>query len=124
MTSTTQAKTSTRERSMKEHALPAVSIHETREAYILEADLPGVNREGLEITIEGSELTLVGRRQPTALNAEVLLRERGLADYRRVFEIDPAINTTGITARLDQGLLRLTLPKAEAIKPRNIQIEE
>jgi HSP20 family protein len=102
--------------------LPAVNIREEKDAYVLEADLPGVNKDSLEITLEGSELTLIGRRRAADTAGQVLLREQRQADYRRVFEIDPAINTQGITAQMQQGLLTLTLPKSELVKPRRIAV--
>ena len=105
-----------------EYVVPAVNIREDKDAYVLEADLPGVNRDSLEITLEGSELTLVGHRNPAGSTGEVLLKEQRGADYRRVFEIDPAIDTTGIKAHMEQGLLTLTLRKSERVKPRKIPV--
>jgi HSP20 family protein len=122
MTTTTETKEAERTPSRVEYVLPPVNIREEKDAYILEADMPGVNKDGLEITIEGSELTLVGHRTQETSPGEVLLQERRRADYRRVFEVDPAISREGITARIQQGLLVLTLPKSEAVKPRRIAV--
>lgn len=102
--------------------IPAVNIREAKDAYILEADMPGVGKDALEITLEGSELTLVGRRSTDRPSGHLLLQEQRPADYRRVFEIAPTIDAANIKARIDQGLLTLTLPKSEAVKPRQIQI--
>jgi HSP20 family protein len=55
---------------------------------------------------------------------ETLFRERHGADYRRVFDLDPAIDTERISARMNQGVLSLTLPKSEAVKPRKIVLSE
>ena len=101
---------------------PEVNIFEDKDGYILEAEMPGVNKEGLEITLEGNEITIVGRKQPETLKAEVLYRESRPADYRRVFELDPAIDTAKISAKVEQGVLTLRLPKAEKVKPRKIAI--
>jgi HSP20 family protein len=103
---------------------PPVNITETKDAYTLEADMPGVSKDGLEILLEGHELTLVGRRTLDDVNGEPLYRESSRRDYRRVFELDPAIDTEKITARVDQGVLTLTLPKAERVKPRKIVVAE
>lgn len=103
---------------------PEVNIFETKDEYILEAEMPGVARDGVEITLEGSVLTLVGRRSDETPTADALYRESRGADYRRVFELDPAIDTEKINARVEQGVLTLTLPKAERVKPRKIAVTE
>jgi HSP20 family protein len=103
---------------------PVVNIFETQDGYALEAEMPGVNKDGLEITLEGNEITIVGRRAVEPVNGEVLHRERSAADYRRVFELDPAIDTNKISARMEQGMLTLALPKSEQVKPRKITVSE
>lgn len=106
----------------REYVSPEVNIYETKDGYVLEAEMPGVSKEGLEITLEGSEITILGHRQNEAVTGDPLLRERTLADYRRVFELDPAIDTAKIAAKMDQGVLVLTLPKSERVKPRKITV--
>jgi len=106
-----------------EFVSPEVNIFETRDGYVLEAEMPGVNKEGLEITLEGNEITIVGHRHPQHLAGEPLFRESHNADYRRVFELDPAIDTAKVSARMDQGVLTLTLPKSEKVKPRKIAVD-
>jgi len=54
----------------------------------------------------------------------LLLRERSAVDYRRVFELDPAIDTSKISAKMEQGMLTLTLPKSEQVKPRKIIVSD
>jgi HSP20 family protein len=100
---------------------PNVNIAETKEGYILEAEMPGVAKEGLEISLEDNVLTIVGRRQPDPA-ASLLHRESNPVDYRRVFELDPSIETGKISAQIEQGILTLTLPKAEKVKPRRITV--
>ncbi|SRR5713101_894318 len=106
----------------QEFISPEVNIFETKDGYVLEAEMPGVNKEGLEITLEGTEITIVGRRHNDAVNGEALFRESRVADYRRVFELDPAVDTAKISARMEQGLLTVTLPKSERVKPRKITV--
>ena len=101
---------------------PRTHIVENAEGYELQVELPGVNRAGLEVTVENGELTIVGRRQLFQTEAELVYRESRTADFRRVFEVDPSIDTTRISARLEQGVLTLSLPKAEAAKPRRIEV--
>src|SRR2546422_1319808 len=84
---------------------PEVNIFVTKDGYVLEAEMPGVNKEGLELTLEANEITIVGHRPTETANGESLLRERVAADYRRVFSLDPAIDTGKISARMEQGIL-------------------
>lgn len=106
-----------------EFVSPEVNIFETKDGYVLESEMPGVNKQGLEITLEGNEITIVGRRHVEPLSGEALFRESHDADYRRVFELDPAIDTGKIAARMEQGVLTLTLPKSERVKPRKIAVD-
>lgn len=106
-----------------EYVSPEVNIFETKEGYVLEAEMPGVNKEGLEITLEGNEITIVGHRQLEPLSGAPLFKESHQADFRRVFELDPAIDTGKVAARMDQGVLKLTLPKSERVKPRKIKVD-
>ncbi len=100
---------------------PSVNIVETKDGYLLEAEMPGVAKEGLEISLEDNVLTITGRRQPDP-SVSLLYRESNPVDYRRVFELDPSIETGKINARIEQGILTLTLPKAERVKPRRIAV--
>jgi HSP20 family protein len=104
------------------YATPLANILETKDAYVLEAEIPGVAKDGLEVTVENGQLTIVGRRANHATNGNTLYRESRANDYRRVFEVDSSIDTGRITAKVDQGVLTLTLPKAEAVKPRKITV--
>jgi len=108
---------------VQEYITPEVNIFATKDGYVLEAEMPGVAKEGLEVTVEDRELTIVGHRNTQAPQGEPLFCECPSADYRRVFELDPAIDTGKINARIHQGLLTLTLPKSEAVKPRKITVD-
>lgn len=106
------------------YVVPDVNIYETKDGYELEAEMPGVDKDGLEITLEGTEITITGHRATEAAPGEPLFRERHNAEYRRVFDLDPAIDTARIGARMNQGVLFLTLPKSEAVKPRRITVSD
>jgi len=108
----------------QEYVLPEVNIFEEKDGYTLEAEMPGVSKEGLEVLLEGNELTIVGHRQRTTGPGELIFRESHTADYRRVFELDPAIDTSRIVAKMNQGVLTLTLPKSEEVKPRRIAVND
>jgi len=101
---------------------PLANILESKDGYVLEAEMPGVNKEGLEITVENGELTIVGHRAAVETRGREMYRESRAFDYRRSFELDPSIDTAKITAKIDQGVLTLHLPKAESVKPRKIAV--
>ena len=113
------SRTQARERS---YLIPRVNITETKDAYLLEAEMPGVNKNGLEVLLEGNELTLVGRRQSENVEAQLIYRESSPTDFRRVFVLDPTIDTGKIKAEMENGVLTLSLPKAEKVRPRKITI--
>ena len=108
----------------EEFVAAAVDIFETNEGYVLEAEMPGVNKEGLEITLDGTEITITGRRANVLAAGELLVCERRSVDYRRTFELDPVIDTGRISARMVQGVLTLTLPKSARAKPQKIAITD
>src|SRR6185436_15082204 len=121
-TNAIQDRSSTKAREERGFIMPAANIIATDNEYVLELEMPGVRKEGLEITTEGNELTLIGRRQTDLPEGELCYCESALADYRRVFELGPDIDTSRITAEMQQGVLRLRLPKSEKARPRKIQI--
>jgi HSP20 family protein len=106
----------------RRHLTPAVNIYETKEAYVIEAEMPGVRKEDLAVTVEGNEVVIEGRRQADTGRAGLLYRESQDADFRRSFELHPEIDTTKIGARMNQGVLTLTLPKVELVKPRRVTV--
>jgi HSP20 family protein len=103
---------------------PRVNITESKDGYLLEAEMPGVSKDGLEIALEGSELAIVGRRREEVQGLDLLYRESANRDYRRVFVLDPTIDTSNIEAKMENGVLKLHLPKAEKVKPRKITISD
>jgi HSP20 family protein len=103
---------------------PVANILETNEGYLLEAEMPGVAKEGIEVTVENGELVIIGRRGDKNLPGTAVYRESRPLDYRRVFDLDPSIDTSRITAKMEQGILILTLPKAEEVKPRRIEVTD
>ncbi len=104
---------------------PATDIYETDSALVVVADMPGVAENGLEVTLENQVLTLFGR---TAAGSEPathgrVYREFGPTEYRRTFTINDGIDREKITARLKNGVLRVTLPKAAQAQPRRIVVQ-
>jgi len=69
------------------------------------------------------ELIILGRRKPIEVTGELIYREIRPHDFRRVYELAPSIDATKITANIEQGILTVTLPKAETVKPRKIAVQ-
>jgi len=109
--------------STEPHVKPVYEITEDDHAYTATVQLPGVAKAGLEITAQDGELTLVGRRAWTAPNDwTALYRETPRAHFGLTLTHGNDIDADKISAELKDGILRLTLPKAEAAKPRKINI--
>ena len=109
---------------LQRYLRPVVDISETPEAFLVRADLPGVSKEGLDISVERNSLTIIGRRSQAEVTGEPLYRESVAADYRRVFELDPSIEAARIGAKIEQGVLTITLPKTERVKFRKVPVGE
>ena len=124
MNTTLRQETNKSKQRAVEYATPPVNIFETGDGYVLEAEMPGVTRDGLEITLQGTEVTITGHRAAESAAGETLLRERSPVDYRRTFELDPAMDTSRIAAKMNQGVLTLTLPKTENVKPMKIEVTD
>ncbi len=102
---------------------PAYEVKENNDAYGLTVYLPGVAKDGLELTADAGTLTVVGRRgwkQPEGWTA--LHRESADLVFELVLEHDNAIDAEKIHAELADGVLRVSLPKAETVKPRKIAV--
>ena len=103
---------------------PAYELTENAEAWGLTAQLPGVTKDGLEVTAEDGRITVRGRRQwrkPEGWTA--VYRESLDAPYELVLEHDNTVDAEKIHAELKDGVLRVSLPKAEAVKPRKIDVK-
>ena len=106
----------------QQFVVPFASVTEAAEGYTLEVEMPGVNKEGLEVSVENNELTIVGRRSLSTVEGTLIHHESRPENYRRAFEIDPSIDADKISVKIDQGLVTLVLPKAEHVKPRKIAV--
>jgi HSP20 family protein len=103
--------------------IPAVDIYESAEALTLVADMPGVGPENLVIDVHDDLLTIRGTVTPEGDKERMLLQEYGVGDYFREFTLGRTIDQSKIEAGMKNGVLTLTLPKAEAIKPRKITVK-
>jgi HSP20 family protein len=105
---------------------PPVNLFETEEGYVLTAELPGVPPESVDVSIEGSTVTLSGERKieyAAGDGTAVHRRERQSGVFRRGFELPTEIDVDAAKATHKNGVLTLNLPKSPATKPRQITIE-
>jgi HSP20 family protein len=103
---------------------PPVDIHETAEDITLQADMPGVSKERLDIRVEGTNLLIQGeigiapQEQMAPLYADVRA-----TTYRRSFVLSNELETDKIQANLKDGLLTLRIPKRAEVRPRRIEVQ-
>ena len=109
-------------RSQERYITPPVDIYETANGLVVTADLPGVPKEGLDVRVENSLLTIRGKANHAA-PGDVVYREYGLVNFFRQFELNEKVDQSKISAELKLGVLTLNLPKAEEAKPRKIEVK-
>jgi HSP20 family protein len=104
---------------------PALNLWERDDAFLLEAELPGVDLADLDITVTGpNQLTLKGERKSAGPKGGAAHRqERLFGNFVRTVTLPTAIDADKVDARLENGVLKLTLPKHETAKPRKIAIK-
>jgi HSP20 family protein len=122
-----EAKPATREttRSDDRYIAPPVDIYENEHAIVLEADVPGLSLDDLDIRVENNTLTMRGeRKQITDVKEENCHRvERFYGAFSRSFTIPNLVDTQKIKASYDKGVLRVEMAKREETKPKQIRIE-
>lgn len=102
---------------------PDVDILETADELIVRADVPGARGEEIDVRFEDGMLTIHAPIEPRQdATAEFVVREYGVGDYYRTFQVSEAIAADRISAEYGDGVLTLHLPKAEAAKPRKIAV--
>ncbi|HWL52268.1 MAG TPA: Hsp20/alpha crystallin family protein [Chthoniobacteraceae bacterium] len=123
-TELSNGKTAHAEPQQQTWVVPRAQIREEEDRYLLVLEMPGVTKEGLDVTVEHHELTITGHRSDEPLKGESLYQESRKSDYRRVFDLDPSIDTDKISVKIEQGVATLALPKSESIKPRKISVSD
>jgi len=102
---------------------PRVDLVETESALLLFFDIPGVRREDIDLRYEQGELTLRGKVQPRVAKGRVVFAEYDSGDFCRVFQVHESIDASKIEADFKNGVLKVTLPKPEAVKPKQVPIK-
>ena len=101
---------------------PTVDIYETEGEITVYADLPGVARDKLDINVEDNKLTITGTVAEPEERLQPIYSEYGVGGYTRSFQLGNAIDQSKINAALNDGVLKLVLPKADTLKPRKIEV--
>jgi HSP20 family protein len=107
---------------------PPVDVRETKDAYVLSAEMPGLTREDVKLTFNQGVLTLEGEKQAEARNGEeqgngnYYQVERRYGRFSRSFRLPAGIQADKVRADYKDGVLTITVPKAEAAKPKTIEI--
>lgn len=103
---------------------PAVDIREEEHRYVLTADIPGVSRDAIDISLEQGVLTVSGERRPAdGEQAEGFVRrERAAGAFRRQFTLPETVNSENISATAKDGVLRIEIPKQDKPQPRRITV--
>jgi len=103
--------------------VPSVDIYETDNDFVITAEMPGVDKDGVDITLDNNELEINGKINGNLPDSENLkYAEFRLYNYYRKFNVGDSINSTALKAGLDNGILTVTLPKKEEVKPRKIEV--
>jgi HSP20 family protein len=101
---------------------PAVNVWEDGENLYAEAEVPGLTMEDVEVYVVGNDLTIRGERKECQQQA-FHRRERGVGPFQRVLPLPIAIDADKVEAKLREGVLLIAMPKAEAAKPRKIEVK-
>lgn len=109
-------------RNHERYVAPPVDIYETRDGLVVLADLPGVAKEALDVRVDHNMLTIRGHARHAG-QGEVMYREYELVNFFRQFELSEKVDQSQISAELKSGVLTLHLPKAQEVKPRQIEVQ-
>jgi HSP20 family protein len=102
---------------------PYYESEEKADAYEVRVQMPGVKKDGVSLSLNGDELSIQGKRAAVPEGWRAVSRESADADYELALGLNVEIDGEKIAAKVEDGILTLTLPKAERAKPRQISIE-
>lgn len=123
-TSSSEARTPALQQRQQPHVVPPVDVFENEHSITLLADLPGVAREQLQVRIDGDSLVLEATASTNGpQDLQLVYGEAQCPSYRRQFTLSRELDATRIEAQLRDGVLRLTIPKAEEARPRRIEVQ-
>ncbi len=102
--------------------VPPVDVFETQNEYVIKADMPGVDKQDVDITLDNDVLAINGKINQNGNETNLKYSEYSLYNFCRNFNVGKDINGDAIKASMENGVLTLTLPKKEEVKPKKIEI--
>lgn len=105
---------------------PALDVHEDKDSFSIRAELPGMKREDIEVTLQDGALVISGERKEEKVGEETTVhrQERYYGKFTRVLTLPAAVSGDKVKAQYKDGILTVTLPKAEEAKPKAITVSE
>jgi HSP20 family protein len=105
---------------------PAFDVYEEKDNYVVKAELPGLKKEDINVSLHDGDLVISGERKHDAKieGTEVYRAERFFGKFQRTVSLPPAVAVNNVKAEYKDGILTVTLPKSEEAKPRQIQVNE
>ena len=105
--------------------LPAINLYTNQEGAVVRAQVPGVDPDSLDVSVQGDTLTLRGKREPERGEDEEFIRqERHYGEFVRTLTLPHEVEQDQVKAKFKDGMMDVYLPRAEAAKPRKIQVEQ
>jgi len=103
---------------------PALDVHEDKDSYTVRIEVPGLRREDIEVSLQDGSLTIAGERKVETIKegTEVHRQERCYGKFSRVLTLPATVAADHVKAAYKDGILTITLPKAEEAKPRQINV--
>lgn len=106
----------------RRYVYPLVNVSETDESYVVDACIPGVSPDEVDLTLTSRSLVIKGERKSP--EGRYFRQERMAGTFQRVITLNVPVSRDQVKAKASNGILRITLPKVEEVKPRRISIEQ
>jgi len=107
--------------SRRKASYPLINVAEDGDNFYIDAKIPGVTMDEIELTLTDNDLAIKGERKPE--QGRFFRQERGHGAFQRVLSLNAPVDREKASAKLKDGILSIVLPKAEAVKPKKIEIE-
>jgi HSP20 family protein len=104
---------------------PAIDVAEEKDNYVVKAELPGLSKDDVSVTLEDNYLTIRGEKKPESEDkgANYHHKERTYGSFSRTIGLPTTVDAQKISAQFKDGVLQVTLPKSEAAKPKQIEVK-